>query len=476
MVALFLSWAPALARGLDYQVRYATPGDASVHVRITLPQELDGPRPLVFPRAIPMGYGEQPYDRFVLNMRAFSGTGERIPCLRIEGPRWVIGSQESKLKSLEYDVDIARMEREILSGADSSKVRKGYAGLLGYSIFGFIEGTERLTINLSVGAPEGWPVFSTLAPREFPSEGRCAAQARDFYALADSQILMGPDLRVRKLDAGVPLFLALYGEAQTDADILANTVGEAFSAVASYFEKVPFPHYTVCQEYLRPLSDKHEYGFSMEHLESGTFFFAVEQALSDRATPDELARARYNFAHHIAHAWIPKRSAGEGYFPFRWERAPIIDSVWFSEGFPQYAAIAALAATMPEAEAQNYRERMLEIRFRTTLREAPEFIRRLSLIGLSRLASTRYSEDFRIGRSVFSRGGLMAAEMDERIRKESGGRKSLRDALRYLVDWSARSGRAFRIEELPSIIAQATGVETRDIMARWMPAPDRQEH
>jgi hypothetical protein len=39
-----------------------------------------------------------------------------------------------------------------------------------------------------------------------------------------------------------------------------------------------------------------------------------------------------------------------GYFPFSWELAPVIDTIWLSEGFARYIAIDALADTMPKAE------------------------------------------------------------------------------------------------------------------------------
>ena len=43
----------------------------------------------------------------------------------------------------------------------------------------------------------------------------------------------------------------------------------------------------------------------------------------------------------------------------------------------------------------------------------PAFIREMPLVPLSRIGSTRYSEDFRTGRTLFSRGALLAAELDE---------------------------------------------------------------
>ena len=78
-----------------------------------------------------------------------------------------------------------------------------------------------------------------------------------------------------------------------------------------------------------------------------------------------------------------------------------------------------------------------------------------------------YSHDFRIGRNVFSRGALMAADMDDRIRERTGGAKSLRDALRFLVTWTREHRRAFETDELPDLIREAAGVDVRDIFARW---------
>jgi predicted metalloprotease with PDZ domain len=433
-----------------YRLTYPAAGSQTVHVRIELFGAATAPRTFVFPRAVPMGYGEEPYDRFVLRVESLDAAGRPLEVAREAGPRWRLGPAAR----VEYDVDLARMEREVLSATDSSRVRPGYVGLLGYSIFGFLEGEDEKPIELQVQAPEGWPVFSTLAPDGGP------LRADNFYVLADSQLALGPDLHVEKVsyarEKEAPLFLALYAETKADRARLARLSGEATEKVLAYFGSAPFAHYTVFLEFLKPVSPEHHYGFGMEHLES--FHSALEG--EDGGMSD--GRLRYHIAHHLAHAWIPKRCYGEGYFPFSWELAPLIDTIWFSEGFAQYAAIAALAGSYED------RREMLDRRFGSTLREAPAFLRRMPLRELSLVASTRYGSDFRTGQLTFSRGGLMAAEMDERIRRDTQGRKSLRDALRHLLAWSKENRRAFRIDELPIRFREATGVETRDILDRWL--------
>jgi predicted metalloprotease with PDZ domain len=205
----------------------------------------------------------------------------------------------------------------------------------------------------------------------------------------------------------------------------------------------------------------------MEHLNSSTYYLAYDQGLTSKSSPEQRERVRFNRTHHIAHAWIPKRAYGEGYYPFNWELAPLIDTIWLSEGFVRYIAIEALTTGVSEAEAKAYRQRQLN-GFRRIIDDSPAFIRRMSLVELSRVGSTRYSEDFRTGRSLFSRGALMAAEMDEHIRERSHGKKSFRDAMRYLMTWTQRTGRAFRLDELPLIIQEGTGVESGHIVEKWL--------
>jgi predicted metalloprotease with PDZ domain len=108
---------------------------------------------------------------------------------------------------------------------------------------------------------------------------------------------------------------------------------------------------------------------------------------------------------------------------------------------------------------------------RSIVAAAPAFLQRMPMAELSREGSFLYADDFRVGMNLFARGALMAAEMDDRIRAQTEGKKSLRDALRHLMDWSEQNQRAFRTEELPAIFREATGVNTADILDRWMQAP-----
>ncbi len=477
LLCIALLCLPGLAATADEPVLYRVGYDLSVplvvHVWLNLAPAADAPLTLIMPRTAPGAYAQRPYDPFVTNVKAYGTTDAAVEVQREElGPRWKIGKSGEQITAVAYDVDVARMEREIFDASASSKIRDGYVGLLGYSIFAFIDGWENRPIRVEIFAPPGWPVFSTLAPRVPAERTALGATAADYYALADSQIVMGPKLQLRQIDGGVPLFLSVYAECQEDIAQEGALAREALDKVVAYFGSAPFSAYTVDLELLRPLSARHEYNFSMEHLNSGTFFFDTEHALTANSNERDRETHRFNYAHHIAHSWIPKRAYGTGYLPFTWELTPLIDTIWFSEGFGRYAAIEALADALPKDEGERYRREKLD-RLRAILEAAPEFLQRMSLPDLSREGSFLYSDDFRVGQNLFSRGALMAAEMDDRIRSQTAGQKSLRDALRHLMEWSQQNHRAFRTEELTGIFREATGVDTSAILDRWMQPPLR---
>ncbi|MGE3473393.1 MAG: hypothetical protein AB7O28_23815, partial [Vicinamibacterales bacterium] len=177
------------AAPVAYTLGYRAAGEAHVHVEIAWSPPLAARAALVMPRAIPMGYGEQRYDRFVHDVTAHTAAGRTLAAEREEGPRWRLDAGTTKVT---YRVDLRELERAVLAASDQSRVRDGYLGLLGYAVFAFVDGFETRPARLHVEGPAGWPVFATLAPRWPLRAGPVDAAAEDYYALADGQIAMGP--------------------------------------------------------------------------------------------------------------------------------------------------------------------------------------------------------------------------------------------------------------------------------------------
>jgi predicted metalloprotease with PDZ domain len=464
-LCLFVSGLAHGESDVDYALRYTRPSH-TITVSLTLPDSVAGPAALVMPRTYPGGYEQLPYDAYVTRVIAHAPNGTSVPISKdADGPRWTLGRAGDSIRVIEYDVDVARMEAGTRSAVSTSKIRKAYVGLLGYSIFAYVEGLQERRVRLRINGPQGWPVLATLNPTIAPSTAETVVSAANYDELADSQVMMGPDLKVARLAGAIPLVMAVYAEGRIDEVLESQLAREALDRVQQYFGDTPMTQYTMQLEFLRPRPG-HQYLFSQEHSKSGSFSFAIDAPLTPRSSARERDRVLFNFAHHMAHCWVPVRVYGAGYRPLVWEMTPVIDTIWFNEGFGRFAGLAALAEGMSAQEAKSYREAYLKSRVEI-LNEAPSFIRRMSLEVLSREASFLYSEDFRTGANIATRGMLMAAEMDDRIREETHGQKSLRDAFRWLLAWSAEHRTAFLTERFPAYIESATGVAVADIFERW---------
>ncbi len=472
----FLLLLPAVAHAQPvtaYRLAYARPGATTVHVTITPSAPVDAPATLVIPRNYPGGYSRVPYDRFVEDVRATAPGGDgRIGVTKGEyGPRWDLGTAGQRVARVEYDVDLGRMEQELLEAVETSKVRPGYAGVLGYSVFGYIDGLERGPAELTVVAPDGWPAMTTLNPVLPAPRGTAAGRAPNFDVLADSQVLMGPDLQLRRLDGAIPLVLAVYAETDEDLALEGAIAREALDRVQQYLGDRPIrrvhrfagaaPAARGPQLRLQPGAR------GQRHVQSR---YQPRDDLHDHGGSEAGDAAQLRAPHGPqlgAEAGLRRRLLAVHLGSHSGNRHRVVQ-----RRIREIRGDPGDRRRPPAAEGSAYRTRQLA-RLRGILDAAPPFIRRMPLLVLSREASYMYSEDFRFGMNVFARGSLMAADMDERIQKDTRGAKSLRDVLRFLVARTERLARPFEVDEFPGLIREATGVDVRAIFERWLQPPDR---
>jgi predicted metalloprotease with PDZ domain len=165
------------------------------------------------PRSIPGTYGITPYDHFIHELYAIDR--QKLKHLMIkdenDAPRWNIVDSGKMISSIEYIVDLDKMERTF-APADASIIRGDFAGILNYSVFGWVEGQENDSIQCVIETFSTWPVFSTLQPDTMMLKGRSVFNVNNYYTLADAQIFMGPGFHVKKYMGIVPLFIASYVE------------------------------------------------------------------------------------------------------------------------------------------------------------------------------------------------------------------------------------------------------------------------
>ena len=426
-----------------------------VTIQITFDALLASDANLVIPRSAPGTYILTNYMAFIDDVVGYTVSGKQLPGMIGDGSFFTFGESIDLLNKVSYTVDIQKMEFDLLDASTSSKARKDYLGLFGYSVFGFIEGLESEAINLIINTDPSWPVFSTLRPDTNRKYGTDSFEVENYAELVDAQYLLGKGVQVIRVEeAQIPLFVAAYAETTIDLEGIGNIGLLSLQKLGDYFGYIPMPHYTLVYEFLKPISERHDYGFNMEHLNSMT----AHRDISQEYNPN---RDLGTIIHHIGHSWIPLRSWGEGYRPFAWQVAPLVETIWLNEGFIWYVSYHSI---LRNEERLNW--------WKTTMDNAPDFIKTKSLKELSLLGSTQYASDFRIGKNLFSRGALMAYDLDEYIQKQTNGKKSFKDAILGLLSWSNENQRAFKYNEIESIMSQATGVDLSPVWNKWQNAQE----
>jgi predicted metalloprotease with PDZ domain len=458
-ISLFTSWVliTLVTRSQTYySLVYQDSTNSTLKISIEPSQPIKAVN-FIMPRSVPGGYGIYDYDKFVDHPYAVTIDGQKLDMIKDmnDAPRWVCKDTGIKISRIEYEVNLDKMERQLLA-SDASIVRPGFAGILNYSVFGWIDGMERQAAQCSVETFSKWPVFTTLAPSASMHTGSLRFNAESYYALADAQIFMGPNMKVKEFVGLVPLFIASYCQAKDEyLDDYAKQEIISMGILKDYFGELPFSHYSLMLRKAIPLEPVSAPPLAMEHLQSSTFFGDTSFVRTAPMSSEQIMRTIPTFLHHMGHAFIPLRCYGDAYKPYVMEIPPIINNIWFNEGFMWF---------LPYDTLKSERWKAL---FTNAVYSTSPLIKKMGLEQLSQIASTMYGKDFRLGRAIYSRGALMAIEMNNYIREKTGGRKSMKDVFRYLYNWAKENKRPFTMEEFPVLINKASGVDVSTIYQRW---------
>ena len=443
---------------LTYQLSYPDSTKKVLYIKIIFKSPLTEPFRFIMPRFIPGNYKGKNYERYISGLEAVAKDSS-IVTLRedMNGPRWYSDRKNKKpVAFIRYAVDIDRMEKEEPSSTDASVIRPGYAGLLNYSIFGFIQGHETEPLTFKVSTFSDWPVFSTISPQAIPTKGSCQVSCGSYYQLADGQTLMGPMFRVKQYKGLVPVFATDYSEGSPDyLDDIGWEAVTSLSILNGYFKTVPFANYTVVKQDVQPQPGHEEDVTAMEHLNSCTLPSDLRDIHSAPMDSTQRFTEIFRILHHIGHAYIPLRCYGDQYKPYVTEFPAFIKTIWFNEGFIWFLCGDALK-----------NKRWVDF-YQSDMQYEPVELKNLTLFELSQLASLQYADDFRIGVAIASRGANMASEINAYLLDQTKGQKSMKDVFQYLYRWAQTEKRPFTVEEFPSLLEQATGVNVSAIYEKW---------
>jgi len=442
---------------LNYHLIYKDSSSFLVKISIQPSAPLTAPFSFVMPRSIPGGYDVFIYDRFIENINTISNDGKKSSMIKDvnDAPRWYCNDTGRQILRIEYEVNLDKMERRLAMG-DASIIRPGFAGILNYSVLGWIDGTEQQPVLFTAETFSNWYIFATNQPASSPAKGTFSFKTANYYTLADGQLFFGTNFRIKEFKGLVPLFIASY--CQTGDEYLDDYGKQgiiSMEILKDYFGETPFRRYSIMLRKALPLEPVSAPALAMEHLQSSTFFGDTTGMRKTPMSQQDILRTIPTYLHHMSHAFIPLRCYGDTYRPYVMEIPPIINNIWFNEGFMWF---------LPYDTLKNER---MKTNFYNSVYNTSSIIKKMSLQQLSQTASTMYGSDFRLGRAIYSRGALMAIEMNDYLKEKSGGTRSMKDVFRYLYNWSKENKRPFTMEEFPLLINKACNIDLGNIYKKW---------
>ncbi|HEX2253954.1 MAG TPA: PDZ domain-containing protein [Thermoanaerobaculia bacterium] len=456
LTAPLTATADAMTEPIDYTVRFPERATHRVEVEARYPVPAGaGAVDLMMAVWTPGSYLVREYARQVETLAASTPGGRELSAEKVAKNRWRVATGGGETVVVRYRLYAREMS------VRTNFVDAGFAILNGAPTFLTLvegDGPARRPHRVRVELPEGWSHAVSPLPGGDGGrgEGDSAAPvfvAPDFPTLVDSPLYAGnPEIRTLAVE-GAEIVLVHEGTGGLwDFDRASRAAEAVAREQIALWGTVPFDRYVVFN-----LATEGRGG--LEHLDSTVLMTSRFKDRTEEGWHDWVTL----LSHELFHAWNGKRLRPVELGPFDFERENLTRGLWFVEGFTSYydELIAARAGLLPEAD---YLKR---------LGETVEAVGRTPGRLVQPLDESSYDAWIKYYRrdensanhdvSYYQKGGLVAWLLDARIRRATGGERTLDDLMREA--WRRWSGeRGSTQEELFALAGEIGGSE----VAAWL--------
>ncbi len=305
--------------------------------------------------------------------------------------------------------------------------------------------------------PDGWAESVTSLQPHPSAEGPHHYLARDYDELVDAPVGLGnPDLQEVEV-SGATHVMATFGElGPWDAATATRDTGTIVEAQHALWGVVPYERY-VFFNYL------FGGGGGLEHSASTVM-------ITDRHSgrdPSSYRRWLGLVSHEFFHTWNIKRLRPEALGPFDYENENYVRDLWVVEGITSYYDDLLVRRARLSTHAQYLEALSRNIsRLQTTPGREVQ-----SLSDSSYDAWIKYyrpdENTANSGVSYYTKGSVVAFLLDARIRRATGGSKSLDDVMRVAFErYSGETG--YTTEEFRAVAEEIAGEPLGDFFGPYV--------
>jgi predicted metalloprotease with PDZ domain len=341
----------------------------------------------------------------------------------------------------------------------------------GTSLFLMPHGFENEASTIKILSPKDkkysdWKVATSLTSTNINQSGFGTYQAQDYDNLIDHPVEIGTHSEFKFTVENTPHKMVLTGIHRADEKRLAQDLTKICQTHCTMFGDLP-----KLNEYVfLSMVTGDGYG-GLEH-RSSTSLMCSRDDLPLTAHPIDPDEKYRNFlglcSHEYFHTWNIKRIKPEAFLPYDLSTETYTKQLWAFEGITSYYDELALVRS-GVISLNSYLE-LIGQTITRVLRGKGRFNQ--SIAESSFEAWTKfYKQDESAPNTIvsyYAKGALLALCLDLTIRKESNGKKSLDDVMRYLWNKYGKKSIGLAEGEIENIASEVTGVNLKKFFTKYL--------
>jgi len=427
-----------------YIVRFPEPRSHYITVEALIPAA--GPVVEIFmPVWTPGSYLVREFARHVEDLTAAGEDGKPLPVVKSKKNRWRIETRGAAEIRVSYRVYCREMS------VRTNWVEDSFALLNGAPTFLTTDDAQPLSHEVRLELPAPWNTSATglseIGPHHY--------LAPDYDTLVDSPIIAGNPSVYRFEVDGIPHALVNVGEdGMWDGPRSAADTERIVRHFRDMWGSLPYTKYV----FLNLIT---EAGGGLEHRNSVCMMAARWATSTRHSYLDWLSLV----AHEFFHVWNVKRLRPIELGPFDYESENYTRSLWVAEGITEYYAPLAVrrAGLATRAEYLEELSGLIETLQTTPGRLASSVAQASFDAWIKLYRPDENSKNTSI--SYYTKGAVIGWLLDARIRRATGGAKSLDDLMRLAYTRHA-GARGFKTEQFEADAEEIAGEPLREFFRR----------
>jgi predicted metalloprotease with PDZ domain len=436
---------PAAAQPIRYTLSFPAPHTHYVEVSAAVPTEGRPEVELMMAVWTPGSYLVREYERNVEAVTAAGSDGRSLSVEKSDKNRWRVAAGGAGTVTVKYRVYAREMS------VRTNWVDAGFAMLNGAPTFMTLADLTPRPHEVIINPAAGWKRSLTGLPAMGGGDHRY--RAPDFDTLVDSPIVVGnPAVYEFEID-GKKHYLVNEGEAGVfDGRRAARDIETLFREHRRMWGSLPYDKYIV----FNMMTLVVEGGGGLEHRNS--------QMLTTNRWATRTRRAYLGWlelvSHEFFHAWNVKRLRPVELGPFNYEDEVLTKSLWISEGITDYFGELAVRRAGLSSDSE-YLDAMAD--HIEELQTTPgRLVQPVEMASYDAWIKYYRPDENSVNVSVsyYTKGAVLGLLLDAKIRKATGGARSLDDVMRTAFQKFSGT-RGFTPDDFRAVAEQVAGISLR---------------